>query len=96
MAKRTVSVLRMTCIAAVCAGMAWAQDAPPPVINLPPVPHSQRASGAAMIRRRRRLTGLWWTILSGRRTTSELLAHCTAWKCACSSGGEANLLFPSD
>ena len=49
MAKRAVSVLRMTCMAAVCAGMAWAQDAPPPGINLPPVPHSQRASGAAMI-----------------------------------------------
>jgi hypothetical protein len=36
-------------MAAVCVGMAWAQDAPPPMINLPPVPHSQRASGTAMI-----------------------------------------------
>ena len=94
MAKRAVSVLRMTCMAAVCAGMAWAQDAPPPMINLPPVPHSQRASGAAMIRRRRRLTGLWWTILSGHRTTSELSAHCTAWKLSVFIGRRSEPAFP--
>ena len=71
------------------AGMrAWGQappPPPPPTMVLPPEVHSVRAA--------HRVAG---SIMTEQPNFSELLAHCTAWKCACCSGGEANLLFPSD